>query len=151
MKIPEQFHYVQVRRIEFSDTDMAGIVHFSNLFRFVETAEHEMMRELEIPVFARTTGMISGWPRIEVSCTFLKPARFGEAIETCLRLDEIEKSTFSYRFLIRRSETEGRTISIATGAMVVARAEVDQATGRMRSALISEELRTKLSKLPLIP
>ena len=32
------------RRIEFCDTDMAGMVHFSNFFRFMEFAEQEFLR-----------------------------------------------------------------------------------------------------------
>jgi acyl-CoA thioester hydrolase len=34
-----EFH--ATRRIEFPDTDMAGIVHFSRFFVFMEAAEHE--------------------------------------------------------------------------------------------------------------
>ena len=40
--MPPQFTYS--RRIQFSDTDMAGIVHFANFYRFMEEAEHEMFR-----------------------------------------------------------------------------------------------------------
>src|SRR5213078_989612 len=32
------------RRVEFADTDMAGIVHFANFFRYMESAEHEFLR-----------------------------------------------------------------------------------------------------------
>ena len=32
------------RRVEFVDTDMAGIVHFSNFFRWMESAEVEFLR-----------------------------------------------------------------------------------------------------------
>ncbi len=31
------------RRIEFADTDMAGLVHFANFFRFMEAAEVEFL------------------------------------------------------------------------------------------------------------
>ena len=34
------------RRVQFFDTDMAGIVHFANFYRFMEEAEHEMFRSL---------------------------------------------------------------------------------------------------------
>ena len=34
------------RRVEFSETDMAGIMHYSNFFRFMETAEHAFYRDL---------------------------------------------------------------------------------------------------------
>ena len=33
-----------VRRVEFSETDMAGIVHYSNFFRYMEAAEHGFFR-----------------------------------------------------------------------------------------------------------
>ena len=32
------------RRVEFADTDMAGIVHFANFFRYMEAAEVEFLR-----------------------------------------------------------------------------------------------------------
>ena len=37
-------HFQTTRRIEFGDTDMAGIVHFANFFRFMEAAECEFLR-----------------------------------------------------------------------------------------------------------
>ena len=36
------------RRIEFADTDMGGIVHFSRYFIFMETAEHQFLESLGI-------------------------------------------------------------------------------------------------------
>ena len=33
------------RRVQFYETDMAGIVHFSWFFRYLEEAEHAMWRE----------------------------------------------------------------------------------------------------------
>ncbi|MEM9599354.1 MAG: acyl-CoA thioesterase, partial [Acidobacteriota bacterium] len=37
-------HELQTRRrIEFADTDMARIVHFSRFFDFMEAAEHEFL------------------------------------------------------------------------------------------------------------
>ena len=32
------------RLVEFGDTDMAGIVHFANFFRYMESAEHAFLR-----------------------------------------------------------------------------------------------------------
>ena len=34
------------RRVEFAETDMAGQVHFSNFFRYMEAAEHAFFRSL---------------------------------------------------------------------------------------------------------
>jgi acyl-CoA thioester hydrolase len=43
------FEYKVRRRVEFSETDMAGIVHYSNFFRYMEAAEHEFFRSLGSP------------------------------------------------------------------------------------------------------
>ena len=40
------FEFKAIRRVEFSETDMAGIVHYSNFFRYMETAEHGFFRSL---------------------------------------------------------------------------------------------------------
>ena len=32
------------RRVDFADTDMAGIIHFSNYFRYMEFAEVAFLR-----------------------------------------------------------------------------------------------------------
>ena len=32
------------RRVQFGETDMAGIVHFSWMFRYMEEAEHALWR-----------------------------------------------------------------------------------------------------------
>ena len=46
--MPYEFRCRQ--RVEFADTDMAGIVHFSNFFRYMERAEHEFLRSLGLSV-----------------------------------------------------------------------------------------------------
>ena len=40
--MPAQF--ITTRRVEFADTDMAGIIHFANYYRYMEEAEHAMWR-----------------------------------------------------------------------------------------------------------
>ena len=36
------YEFRLVRQVEFSETDMAGIVHYSNFFRYMEAAEHAL-------------------------------------------------------------------------------------------------------------
>ena len=38
------------RRVEFHETDSAGIVHFSNFFRYMEAAEVEFLNSLGLSV-----------------------------------------------------------------------------------------------------
>src|SRR6516164_335429 len=65
--MPPQFTYT--RRVQFSDTDMAGIVHFANFYRFMEEAEHEMFRSLGFKIVEKQPdGSVLGWPRVQASC-----------------------------------------------------------------------------------
>src|SRR5689334_19819650 len=42
--------------VQFSETDMAGIVHFSNYFRWMEEVEHAFLRSLGMSVSMRHEG-----------------------------------------------------------------------------------------------
>ena len=75
------------RRIEFADTDMGGIVHFARYFVFMETAEHEFLRELGTSVaLDLPDGRHIGWPRVAVSCEYKSPARYGDVLDIHVRV-----------------------------------------------------------------
>ena len=40
------YEFKLTRRVEFAETDMAGIVHFANFFRMMEAAEHAFFRSV---------------------------------------------------------------------------------------------------------
>ncbi len=52
------------RRMEFVDTDMGGIVHFSRFFVFMETAEHQFLDAVGTSVVLEIDGDQIGWPRV---------------------------------------------------------------------------------------
>lgn len=93
------------RRIEFADTDMAGIVHFARFFVFMETAEHEFLRSLGREVhFEDDEGRHIGWPRVKASCEYMSPVRFGEILDIRLEVKRKGKSSMTYRFHFRCGE-----------------------------------------------
>jgi acyl-CoA thioester hydrolase len=82
------------RRVQFADTDMAGIVHFSTFFNYFEEAEHEMFRACGTSIMQRQPdGSIVGWPRVAASCSFETPARYDDVLE--IRLAEMKVGTKS--------------------------------------------------------
>ncbi len=86
------------RRIDFVDTDMAGIVHFSNFFRFMETAEVEFLRARGLTVALVWEGQKIGFPRVSATCDYLRPARFGDVLEISVRIKNIGKKSITYSF-----------------------------------------------------
>ena len=68
------------RLVEFSDTDQAGIAHFSRFYVFMENAEHEFLRSIGSSVHLERDGRVLGWPRLEARCRFFRPVRFEELV-----------------------------------------------------------------------
>jgi acyl-CoA thioester hydrolase len=105
------------RRVEFRDTDAAGIVHFSAFFFWMESAEHELLRAADVRVVDRDQeGVEASWPRVAASCDYASAVRFGEEIQIAVTVDEIGRSSVTYAF--RFSHDDG---TVATGRIVAVR------------------------------
>ena len=98
-----EFH--TTRRVAFSDTDMAGIVHFSRFFVFMEAAEHAFLRSLGTSVSTEWDGNKIGWPRLEATCTYLSPAVFEDVLDIHLKVIRKGTKSMTYRFDFFRGET----------------------------------------------
>ena len=98
-----EFH--TTRRVAFSDTDMAGIVHFSRFFVFMEAAEHAFLRSLGTSVSTEWGGNKIGWPRLEATCTYLSPAVFEDVLDIHLKVIRKGTKSLTYRFDFFRGET----------------------------------------------
>ena len=90
--------FLTKRKIEFSDTDMAGIVHFSRFFIFMESAEHEFLRSLGTSVATEWNGNQIGWPRLTASCEYLSPLRFEDEVDIHLCVTNIGTKSITYQF-----------------------------------------------------
>ena len=90
------------RRIEFYETDMAGIVHFSNYFRFMEASEHAFFRSLGFTLHREEEGKMSGWARVRASCEYRLPLHYMDEIEVELAVRARKKSSLAYDFVFRR-------------------------------------------------
>src|SRR5262245_25633626 len=92
------------RRIEFSDVDQAGFVHFSRFFIFMESAEHEFLRSLGTSVHMRVEGKEIGWPRITAQCEYVSPARFEEVLDIRLKVVRKGRKSMTYEFVFKHGD-----------------------------------------------
>lgn len=90
--------YRTKRKIEYVDTDMAGIVHFSRFFVFMETAEHEFLRSIGTSVATEWNGDKIGWPRRAASCEYLNPLKFEDEVDIHLWVSKIGTKSLTYQF-----------------------------------------------------
>jgi YbgC/YbaW family acyl-CoA thioester hydrolase len=86
------------RRVEFVDTDMAGIVHFSNFFRWMESAEVEFLRARGLSVKLPWEGETLGFPRVSASCDYLRPVRFQDVLDIEVRVERVGRKSVTYAF-----------------------------------------------------
>ena len=94
------------RRVEFADTDAAGITHFASFFRFMEEAEHEMLRSAGIGVLHHEVGdLIVSWPRVAARCDYVSPAHFEDVLEVTIWVSRLGSKSATYTAEFRRGET----------------------------------------------
>lgn len=106
--MPSDFTYR--RRVQFAETDMAGIVHFSWYFRYMEEAEHAWWRSLGLQIAPE--GHEIGWPRVAAACEFKASLKFDDEFEVHVQIESIGNRSLRYAFTLRRGDT-----LIATGSM----------------------------------
>jgi 4-hydroxybenzoyl-CoA thioesterase/acyl-CoA thioester hydrolase len=100
------------RRVEFRDTDAAGIMHFSAFFTMMEEVEHELLRSLGFSVVMRdTAGETVSWPRVSAQCDFRGTASFEEILDVSVTISRLGEKSVTYAFLVSRGAeciAEGR-------------------------------------------
>lgn len=142
--------FVHTRRVEFADTDVAGIMHFSNFFRFMEVTEHAFYRSLGFSVhdFRPTPdGPKIGWPRVHAEADFRLPFSFEEEIEVELLVEEVR--TRSIRYIFRFWKTvEGEKKLAATGKFSVACIAFEENARGMKAIEIPDAVREKICAAP---
>ncbi len=86
------------RRVDFSQTDAAGILHFSTYFVYMEAAEAELFRQLGLKLLWNEGGSLRGFPRIDCAARFRRPVGFDDLIRIELTLSELVANRLHYAF-----------------------------------------------------
>ena len=134
--------FVTQRRVEFAHTDMAGVAHFSEYFRYMESAEHEFFRSIGGSVSQKDGDRHVSWPRVSASFDFLQPLRFEDEFEIRLGVEKLGDKSVTFRAHILRGEelcAKGRCTSVCC--------ELEEDS--MKGIAIPDDIRTELEKLTL--
>jgi YbgC/YbaW family acyl-CoA thioester hydrolase len=134
------YEFKAIRRVEFSDTDLAGIMHFSNFFRFMETAEHAFFRSLGFSIVGNV-----GWPRVHAQCDFKAPLRFEDEVEIHLLVREKRSKSLSYIFKFSKLNAAPPE-EVARGKLTVVC--VRHGKGKMKACAIPKAIADKIKVAP---
>lgn len=140
------YEYKLTRRIEFAETDMAGIVHFANFYRMMEMTEHAFFRSLGFSIHGHDPVSTTGWPRVSASCDFRAPLRFEDEVEIHLLVAEVRSRSIRYVFIFRKA-ADGT--EVARGEVVAVCARVEKTTGKLSAVPIPDDVRAAIQPAPM--
>ena len=140
------YEYIAYRKVEFSDTDMAGLVHFSNYFRYMEVAERDFFQSLGVNLIQSIPNDLVGYPRSRAECKFSAPLRFGDTVKIHLAIKAIKDRAIDYQFRLYR-ETDGTSVPVAKGHLTTIYTELTEA-GELQSKPLPKALLEQIEEAP---
>ncbi|NYD41123.1 hotdog domain-containing protein [Nocardioides panaciterrulae] len=127
-------------RVEWVDTDAAGIYHNSAVLRFVEAAEATLMRERGLDDY------FPGAPRVRYEVDYRAPLFFGQQVTATVELSRLGGSSMTFDFEVWGEEFGGRPrVRAAAGRYVTVHVEGAHAGGDTRSRPWPQAWRQALS------
>lgn len=134
------------RRVEFCETDAAGIAHFSAFLLYMEQAEHALLRSVGLSVSSTHPASVTGqpplhlsWPRVKVECEYHSAARFEAELQIAVSIARLGEKSVSYAFEITEHDR-----LVATGRMTSVCCSVSP-TAPLRAVPIPDDIRARLA------
>lgn len=138
--------FIFKHKVAFHETDMAGIVHFSNYFRWMEMSEHALLTALDFPPVKKSGATFWGWPRVRASCDYSEPVRYGDELACRIFVKEIKLKVVAYFFRIFKKTEDRGYVQVAKGEMTCVYAKFEVEVGSMRAIDLEECLLSKMSE-----
>ncbi|HEY0983665.1 acyl-CoA thioesterase [Schlesneria sp.] len=128
-------------RVEFFETDLAGIVHFANFYRFMEQAEHAFFRSLGLKIHGNfPDGTAFGWPRVSATCSFKSPAYYEDELDISVTVVRVTRRSLTTSYEFRRGD-----LLLAVGEMKTAYCIIP-AGAKLQSVELPDEIYEKLNQ-----
>jgi acyl-CoA thioester hydrolase len=90
-------------RVIYGDTDQMGVVYYANYLRWFEMGRTELLRQIGAPYSAVEKSGLN-FPVSEVSCRYLKSARFDDEVAVETTLQEVRRASLVFAYKITREE-----------------------------------------------
>ena len=86
--------HVEKLRVRWVDTDASGRIHYTAAFRYFEIAEWELFRRAGVSFKDSELG----FPRVEVSASFLAPLYADDEIAVHIRPEKLGRTSIAFAF-----------------------------------------------------
>lgn len=124
-------------RVNFGDTDKAGIVYYPNYFKWFDIAGHQFFRSIGLPPAELEAQRNIIIPMLDARCTFEKTLFYDDIITIATEVAEINNKTFRLTHQVFRGEER-------TGFGYELRGWVKQAEGKFGAVPIPDDVRVLL-------
>lgn len=127
-------------RVPFVDVDSSLRIHFTAMFRYMEIAEHTLMRSLGLPYATSLQSL--AFPRVHLECDFQGAIRFDDEIDVTARVERVGNSSWTVAFAAYPPGAAASDApTLATGRMTIV--AMDPTTER--ATALPNELRCALT------
>jgi YbgC/YbaW family acyl-CoA thioester hydrolase len=124
-------------RVQFGDVDGSQRIHFTAMFRYMEVAEHQLMRSIGMPYATALQGQ--AFPRVHLECDFRSAILYDDELDVTARMDGVGTSSWTVAFTTCNASRPDSPVA-AEGRMVIV--AMDPASER--AIPLPEELRRAL-------
>ena len=131
--------YRYSRLVQFADTDLAGVVHFTWIAKYMEEAEHALWRAAGLTIAPADSPL--RYPRVSITIDFKAPLYFEETVEDHVTVTAMSRRAIRYAHTLTRGDT-----IIATGTMTAVC--VKQDVSGMQATDLPDDVRAKLAVMP---
>ncbi|AGT32310.1 4-hydroxybenzoyl-CoA thioesterase [Geobacillus genomosp. 3] len=126
-------------RVNFGDTDAAGIVYYPNYFKWFDIAGHQFFRSIGLPPAKLMKEQNIILPLLDVGCTFERPLYYDDIITIKTAVEEVNRKTIKLRHEVFRGE-------VRTGYGFELRGWVKEENGRIFAVPIPDDVRQLLEE-----
>jgi YbgC/YbaW family acyl-CoA thioester hydrolase len=126
-------------RVPFVDVDSTQRIHYTAWLRFMEVAEHHLMREIGYSY--ATVLLDQAYPRVRLECDFRGAIQYDDELDVEARIERVGRSSWTVAFIGRHAGAAADTEPVATGKMTIVC--MDPATQRSRP--LPDDLRETLA------
>ncbi|HEX3271960.1 MAG TPA: thioesterase family protein [Ktedonobacterales bacterium] len=126
-------------RVPFVDVDSTQRIHYTAWLRFMEVAEHHLMREIGYSY--ATVLRDQAYPRVRLECDFRGAIQYDDELDVEARIERVGRSSWTVAFIGRHVGAPASEEPVATGKMTIVC--MDPTTQRARP--LPDDLRSALS------
>ncbi|MDF3128659.1 hotdog domain-containing protein [Kiritimatiellaeota bacterium B1221] len=90
---------------QFAESDAAGIIHFSDISRYVEEAEHAFLRSAGFPVTIHDPLSLK-WPRVSFKANYTRPLLPFQQVQVNLVPIYVGRSSINWKWSISLPQSE---------------------------------------------